>query len=307
MTEKIGATILDTLDGDTYRTISQGIAAFRSGANLGIECSPEEIMKADCVIVAGADPLNTHPVIGAAVLRAYKDNKAKIIVLDAEKNPYASRSSAWLKPKQGKLEDAIKALTGSVKKTNGTSKAAGEIGIDAGELDQAARIIRHAKNCGVVYGDSVFTMKSAGAITELLNLAAASGKTTSESLKIISLKPRGNSRGAWQTPGLVSARQTDLSKVKAAYVVIADDGVIDAKITESLKKLDFLAVQASYLSPLVESADVVIPSPRSIEREGTYTTLDGKTVSITRLVNPPAEMKQDQETIRDISKRFKAR
>jgi len=303
--ETIGTKNLDTFDGDAFRTISKGIEIFKKGGDLTIECSMDEISKADCIVVAGADPLVTHPVLGAAVLVASRKDKAKIIVIDSRKDPFSSRSAIWLKPKQGKEEAAIRALANSVKKID-ASKTAKDAGLNTEAATEAGRIIRHAKNCVVIYGSGIFELQNAAIIASLLDLAAAAGKS-GNALKAISLKPNGNSRGAWETIEICGDQRMDTSKVKAAYVILSDDEAIDPKALEPFNKTEFLAIQASCLTPAVEKANVILPSPISIEREGTYSTLDGKAVSVSHLVNPPPEVKQDQETIKEISKRLKAR
>ena len=305
MTGKAGTKLVDTLDGASFRVISEGIAKYKNGGKLDIEASLEDIFKADCIVIAGADPLTTHPVIGAAVLNANKKNKAKIIVIDANENPFNSRTAVWLKPKQGKEEAAVKALTDMLKKAD-AGKASKESGIDAELLTDAAKTIGDAKSCFIIYGEGILTLQNPDVIAALLNLASVAGKSDKGTLKILSLKPQGNSRGAWEKIGLCSPQRIDMSKVKAAYIVLADDS-IDPKLLDSLKKMEFLAIQASYLSPVVEKADVILPSPIAVERNGTYTTLDGKAITVACLVASPEGVKQDHDTIKGISQHFSAR
>jgi predicted molibdopterin-dependent oxidoreductase YjgC len=69
--------------------------------------------------------------------------------------------------------------------------------------------------------------------------------------------------------------------------------------------VDFLVVQASYLSPPAQKANVVLPSPTWTEISGNYSTLDGSPISVSRLVKPPEGIRADWEIINEIAKRFK--
>ncbi|MCX5996729.1 MAG: molybdopterin-dependent oxidoreductase, partial [Chloroflexi bacterium] len=108
--DKLGSKLLDTLDGDDCRTVSQGIARFDSKAGLDMEAKLEDILTADCIVVIGAHPTKSHPVIGSYIMRAASKNKAQLIVLDPLRNPFTFRASVWLKPPEGKKELAVKAL-----------------------------------------------------------------------------------------------------------------------------------------------------------------------------------------------------
>jgi anaerobic selenocysteine-containing dehydrogenase len=66
-----------------------------------------------------------------------------------------------------------------------------------------------------------------------------------------------------------------------------------------------LVVQASYLSPLAQKANVVLPSPTWTEISANYSTLDGMPISVSRLIKPPDGVREDWETINEIAKRFK--
>jgi assimilatory nitrate reductase catalytic subunit len=91
---------------------------------------------------------------------------------------------------------------------------------------------------------------------------------------------------------------------KAAYLLLADDYIDDPGLWDSLKGIEFIVVQASYGSPVIPLAHVVIPSPITSETEGNYTTLDGMIKSASRLLQPPDGVKQDGEVFQEISKRL---
>jgi formate dehydrogenase major subunit len=93
--------------------------------------------------------------------------------------------------------------------------------------------------------------------------------------------------------------------VKALYLLLADDYVEARELLGLPRGIEFMVVQSSYMSPLVQKANVVLPSPIWTEIGGNYTTLDGTLIFASRLINPPDGVKADWETISEISRRFK--
>jgi formate dehydrogenase major subunit len=303
ITGTLGSKFLDSLDGDEYRSIIKGIGAFQDKADLSNETPLEDIFNADCVLLAGADPFKSHPVAGSYIVRAVRRNKAKLIILDPTQNVFSDYSTLWLKPKKGKealaLNSLAKAIGGSPVKVDAS------IGISQKELAEAAKILREAKRSIVVYGEGILQQRNAGLITALYKLAAVSnGKP-----EVVSLKSKGNSRGAWDI-GIANGSVSVINSlaqngIKALYLLLADDYVEANELPVLPKGLDFLVVQASYLSPLAQKADVVLPSPTWTEISGNYNTLDGSPISVSRLVKPPEGVRADWEIINEIAKRFK--
>jgi formate dehydrogenase major subunit len=303
ITEALDSKFLDSLDGDQYRAVIKGISAFQDKTDLSIEAPLEDIFKADCILLAGANPFKSHPVAGSYIVRAVRQNKAKLIVLDPTQNVLPDYTALWLKPTKGKetlaLNNLAKSMGGSPVKDTAMT------GISQKEITEAAKILGKAKRSIVIYGKGILQQQNAALITAMYKLAAVSGSKTG----IISLKPKGNSRSAWDI-GIVNSSISvikDLAQngVKALYLLLADD-YIEAKELPALPKgLDFLVVQSSYMSPLAKKANVVLPSPIWTEMGGNYTTLDGTSISTSRLINPPDSVKADWATINEISRRFK--
>jgi formate dehydrogenase major subunit len=317
---QIGSKMVDTLDGDDYRTILQGIAKFDNKAGLNMEAKLEDILSADCILVIGAQPTKTHPVIGSYIMRAAVKSKANLIVLDPLRNPFTFRASVWLKPAEGKKELAVKALGKAILdlgkagdkakfsadfKDIDTKKAAKDLGIDAHDLNKAAELLAQSKNCVIIYGSGILQYKDADLVATILNLAAISGAKAG----VISLKRYGNSRGAWEL-GISNAKGSiaaDLAKgkAKALYLLLADDLAESQMLADSIKGIDFTVVQASYLSPATAKADVVLPSLLWTESKGSFTTGDGLSKKITPMVKANADIKSDADTLKEVARHLK--
>lgn len=327
MTESIGSELIDTLDGDVYRTIARGIKDHGGQQGLDIEAPLEAILKADCIVVIGADPVESHPVAGSYVARAARQNQATLIVVDPVRNAFPYHASLWLKPKENKsplaLDVLAKAVLEKSKKADSAeaTKAAAslqkidaregskQLGMASDDLLAAAELLGKAKRGVVVYGDGILQHNDPQLIASILRLASVTGTRNQGRPQVISLKPGGNSRGAWDMgiagPSRSVTEHLQNGSVKALYVLISDDAV-DGKHLAGLRKgLDFLVIQSSYLPPGNTKADVILPSPTWTEVRGKYTTLDGATRSTSRLVKPPRGIKADPDILNEISRQVK--
>jgi formate dehydrogenase major subunit len=327
ITGTLGSKFIDSLDGDDYRAVIKGISTFQDKADLNIEVPLEEIFKADCILFVGAKPFETHPVAGSYIVRAVRQNKAKLIVLDTTQNVFPDYAALWLKPKKDKEALAIDSLakviidSGLVKNSAQVKKIDASLnnvnikrnavaaGINHSDLLEAAEILGKSQHSIVIYGEGILRHRNPGLITALLNLAAISGSQNGGKPGIVSLKSKGNSRGAWDI-GIANGSESVINNlaqngIKALYLLLADDQVGVNELPGVLKGIEFMVVQASYLSALAQKANVVLPSPTWIEISGNYSTLDGSPISVSRLVKPPEGIRADWETINEIAKRFK--
>lgn len=326
MTKSLSSKMMDTLDGDDFRTISQGIVKFDSKLDIRIESKLEDILKSDTILVIGANPIKTHPVVASYIMRAVSKAKAQLVVLDALRNPFSFRASVWLKPSESKENVVIKALGNAIvqhglPKTAGDKskfsgdfkdidikKVAKEADVEANDIVRAAEILAEAKNAIVIYGSGVLQYKNADLVTNILNLSALITKDGNKP-QIISLKRYGNSRGAWDL-GIANNKSSitaELSKgkVKGVYALLADDITAAQSLAESLKNIEFVVAQTSYLSPLTAKADVVLPSPLWTEAKGVFITMDGISKTTTPMVKTNNDTKADADTLKEVARYLK--
>ncbi|MCX8126194.1 MAG: molybdopterin-dependent oxidoreductase [Dehalococcoidia bacterium] len=326
MREVIGTYRLDSLDGAAFRTVVRGITAAGASLALSVESPIEDILKADCILIVGAEPLKSHPVAGSYILQATNRNRAHLITLDSRPDPFPYRTPTQLRAKPGAIERGLKALISSII-NQGLGKAntlpedvisyyasiniedACQLsGIDLNELNKAGRIFATAGHAVIVYGDAVMASGSPSMVADILNLARLTGNMSDGKANLVGLKPSGNSRGAWEI-GIANTEYGAFEgdedvKVKAAYVFACDEYVEDNRLIDQLRKVNFVIVQASYLSPLTEIASIVLPSPTWSERGGSYTTLDGRRVQASPVFDCPDGMKDDASIINDIAMRL---
>jgi len=318
--EVVGSDLIDTLDGESHRIIAEGIGQFKNGGNgLDIECPIEEILDADCILIAGADAKKTHPIIGTLVQRAVSQNGAKLIVVNPSQDVFPLWTDIWLKPRAGSEGVLLNGLANIIidkglavpekagvelTKSLGNYKT-GEVsrstGISEESLELAAEMYGQAQRGVIIYGEGLLKRNDPSLVTSLLNLADLTGNLAEKGLRVISLKPGANSRGGWEL-GL-AAREIKSNGLKGLYLLLGDEKE-DDELLDRLKGIDFLVVQASYHSPVTSIANVVLPSPIWAEREGKYVSMDGHSLELKRALQPQEGLLQDQEILIELSKKL---
>ena len=68
------------------------------------------------------------------------------------------------------------------------------------------------------------------------------------------------------------------------------------------KAADFVAVQASYLEPWADIADVILPTPVSFEKQGSITNNEGRTLKVTAAVK--TSLKSEGEILESLVQRL---
>jgi predicted molibdopterin-dependent oxidoreductase YjgC len=278
-------------------------------------------------MVVGANPLETHPVAGSYIARAVRQNKAALIIINPSQNTFPYHATLWLKPKESKellaldvvskavIDKGInkqsartKAIAASLRDMN-VKQSSRQAGIASDDLAKAVELLANAKHSLIIYGEGILQHKNPALITSLVNLATIAGSQSKGKPQIISLKPKGNSRGAWDM-GIVDSSQSVMksltgNSVKALYILLADDDVDVSKFIRLTKGLEFVVIQSSYRLRAGTKANVVLPSPVWTEVGEGYTTLDGLTRSASPLLRPPDGIKADSEILHEISKQIK--
>jgi formate dehydrogenase major subunit len=322
MKQAVGSNRVDTMGGEAFRVIAEGTKAFnKKSEGPEIECSMDEILKADCILLVGADPLKTHPIVASFIRRAVDRNEARLIVIDPQNDVMPIWRDQWLKPRAGsgaillnglmnvilakglvKGREAPAKLTQSLSEYN-PERVQSDTDVDAADLEMAAETYGKAKHAVIVYGQGVWHARNTALVTDLLNLADLTGNRDGEHLRIVSLKPAANSRGAWNLGA--AAKDLSLSHVPGLYLLVSDEQVDNDEVLGWLRTIDFLVVQASYRSAVTSMADVVLPSPIWAERDGgQYVSLDGHVAKSYRVIEPKSGLLQDQEILRELSKKM---
>ncbi|QQE81217.1 formate dehydrogenase subunit alpha [Alicyclobacillus sp. SO9] len=183
--------------------------------------SIEDIGQAELVIIVGANPAESHPVLSTRVRRAQKKHGQKLIVADLRMNDMAKRADVWLHPKAGSDLVWLSAVTkymidmgwhdeSFVQETVNDfheflvslapytlEYAAKETGLSQEQLKQTAQMIRDASSMCILWAMGV-TQQVGGSDTStaICNLLLATGNVGRPGTGAYPLRGHNNVQGA---------------------------------------------------------------------------------------------------------------
>jgi formate dehydrogenase alpha subunit len=181
-----------------------------------------DVEASEVILVIGADPTQTAPVMGYHIKRAVKGAGKKLILIDPLENKLASFAHLWLRPfvaaDAALLKGLIKVLFQEdlvdsdfvSKKTEGfaellarfsevsLSQCARQSGVTEDDLRHAARTFASAGNGCIIFGSGVMQQENAPEVAKLLlDLLFLTGNMGKEGAGLIPLLKDCNSQGAW--------------------------------------------------------------------------------------------------------------
>jgi formate dehydrogenase major subunit len=170
-------------------------------------------------------------------------------------------------------------------KTNGLSPFA-FMNIEMSNISQAIEIAKRADNPFVLYGTGI----SKPAITEL--------KKLEDKAKYIIVESGVNTAAA-AALGLNNGYNP--AALKLLYVLLGEQNLESYDLFKKIPQDAFIVAQASYLSPLTERADLVLPAAIWSEQSSSLTNIEGRIQSINKAVEPAGEAKPDWEALQLLS------
>ena len=207
----------------------------------GTAAKLSDILEADFVVVAGAQPLDYQRVVGYFIHRA-GDNGAQIAVITDSQNKLSERA---------------------------------DMTVSYADTDKVVKAAADAEKVVLVY--------SVGAKGKI----EAAFRELGDNLSYLALSPGRNQKGA-TAEGLKPAEPNGA----ATQYFLMGEQAEDPALLEKLNGA-FTVVQASYISPLVERADVVLPAPVWYERAGHVTNIEGDVKAVNQVLPMPEGVRDD--------------
>lgn len=177
--------------------------------------------QSEVIMVIGADPTSSAPIVGYAIKRAVKYKGAKLILIDPRQTRLSSFAHLWLRPKVGtdvallnslakviideglldeefvtRRTDNFEALTKGLEKYP-AEYAEAITGAPGEEIRAAARLYAAASQAAIVYGTGI-TQHTGGtdSVRALANLAILTGNIGRKGSGIYALQRENNGQGA---------------------------------------------------------------------------------------------------------------
>jgi formate dehydrogenase major subunit len=306
----------DGLASALVTSIEEGVTTALPGAvaqDLGqpFEGDLEALKSADCVVAVGVDLVANHQVAGFFVKRALPMG-TKLVVIDPYDNGLHDLAHYPLRPQKGTDYDLLMGIMSgmvSLGLAKAEPKNAQELhqhtpeivsqttGIPAETIRNVARLIASSQSPVFVYGKGVTGGDSPQALKALIELARLAGALDTGRSALVSVKGQANSLAAYMV-GL--DRPFEVNGQQALYLALGDDRP-SQRLIKRLEGAPFIAVQASYVSPVTAMADVVLPVEMWAEQEGHYLSLEGRLQEAHRGVTPPQEVRSHVAVLQSLA------
>jgi predicted molibdopterin-dependent oxidoreductase YjgC len=290
--------------------------------------SIQEIRKADCILVIGTDPAQTHPIIKNEIHLAIRRNRAQLIVLGSydirltgstQLSPLLPPSIILLE-KPSRVISLINAMIQTIlkegledkgfieEKTEGIEElrekqAKVQVRV---EVERAARAFAQAKKAMILIGLGPWVpLDQKEIVMASSNLCLITGHIGKESSGILLLYEKCNSQGAMDIETLFKEgpdgrrdllKEAEEGKLKALYLIGRDPLVPSLTFaSQAFEKLRLLVVQDLFLTETAKMAHVVLPASSFVEKGGTFTNLERRIQKLFPLRPPLAQSKSDFE------------
>ena len=266
---------------------------------LGVDASPntlEEVLRTQVILLVGSSIMRDHTIAGLKVKEAVKEQGAKLVTI----NPCATKADEWATLKiqpdnqvgflkeiaaclleMGKKPEKVKNLEAFTEHLDGL--------IISDEARQVAELYANAKTAMIVFDQSQISPEAA---QMLASLAVISGHIGKPRRGLIQLKPQNNSQAVslMDIHGDASGLNQLLKQEQLKALLLFGENYP----LESLKKLEFLAVMDTHLTPTAQMAEVVLPAASFAESQGTYTSGDRRIQKVAQALNPLAGLENWQ-------------
>ncbi len=180
-----------------------------------------ELRSADCILVAGSNTSEAHPIIALEIKKAVRQNKTKLIVVDPREIEMTNFAALWLRPKPGTdvalfngiahliLKEKLDNENFINERTEGFNEFREAVqkytpaeverisGVPTKDIVSAARMYAKAKRGAIVYAMGI-TQHTTGTdnVVSLANLALLTGQIGRESTGVNPLRGQNNVQGA---------------------------------------------------------------------------------------------------------------
>lgn len=313
MTQSLGAAVVDTIDGASFRNILKGCKSLDGPLK---EASWKRVPEADHIVLVGTSPFETQPVISSLIRRTIFEKQTVVSVIGRRVGEvsFAAHHFPLKDADTLLLIGALRAeVMGSVRGNASAAQARQfleRLNLDAADMAgfyDLADALKAAENPLFITGEPLLTEDDGSGFENLIHLAGHKGLLPESVLRLIVLKPFGNSAGAWKL-GLASrVEPVSNSGMTECILFLAGEEDLDPGILKRLEAVDFLTLIAPNIPEgVIGKADVVIPCRHWLEEDGSYTSLDGAEIAYKKKVlAPPAGLRPAWEVLAILAERVK--
>jgi NADH-quinone oxidoreductase subunit G len=272
-----------------------------------------DLDEADAILVIGADPLHSSPILDLRIRKAMRRNGAKLVVATDRPTALDGGASAVQRYGPGQATRFLSDLNTQLATPDTPSPAAeGVSGV--------ADVLRAAEIVAIVWGERI-GREGEDAVAALLDVAAALDCAGKESSGLLEVPDQTNARGLREAgclpdagPGLTeTAAGKDTESIRTALesgelktlLLFGVDPLRDFPDTEAwqraLAAADHLIVFSTFETATTAKADVVFPLETHAEKDGTVTHPDGRLQRVRPSAGRPGDIRPNWGVLAELS------
>ena len=285
--------------------------------------SIRDIRQAATILVIGANPFESHPIVGLEIRHALSKG-ARLLTIDPRQTDMARQSTLWLRPRVGSdhvlLAGMMKVLSDADEVSLPASLASVRLdevaaitGVSVDQITAAARLLTGEEPVMVIYGSGVTHQRQADETLKAIRWLASALATG-----IIGLPGEGNIVGAYDMgvhPALLPGYRPSGQPGRDCYAIL--EGIRQGEVKAlylagdvppwpELAGVPFLAVQAAIHNEITQQAHVVLPITTFAETDGTMTNLEGRVQRIRKAIEPVGQAQPGWLVVQNVANRLGA-
>jgi formate dehydrogenase major subunit len=362
LVQKFARVVLGTNNVDCCARVCHAPTAAAMGAVLGTGAatnSYDDIEAAETILVFGANPTENHPIVGARIKQAAL-NGARLIVVDPRRIELAEYAKVHLPVLPGANVALLNAMACTIVEESlfdagfisarasewegfrafirawSPERVAGDCGVAASLIREAARIYAAAKPSMIIHGLGVTEhVQGTEGVMCLVNLALLTGNIGKPGTGVNPLRGQNNVQGAahmgcepehlpgyatlsaarerfaqaWGVP-LPATRGKNLlemidaaerGELRALWATGYDVLLTNANATatrQALSRLEFVIVQDMFWNETAKLfGTVFFPAASSFERDGTFMNAERRVQRVRKVIEPIGESRPDWEIV----------
>ena len=275
----------------------------------GASATIDRIDSADAILVIGSDLNAESTGMEYRVIKAATKNDAKLVVANMRSIKLKKFANSLLQYKPG----------GEVALLNGLAKALDEAGcagslielaetagVTEAALKEAAALLAGSSKPAIIFGaDIMRSAFAADAVTAVANLAILLGAVGKEGWGVFPVDEKNNTLGMMEMGAVPGENGRDLhgiiegietGAIKGLYILGTNPlGSFpdNRRVRKALEKLELLIVQDIVANETTRLAGILLPGSAAAEKNGTFTTPDGRVQSLQQAVSPPSQSRSD--------------
>jgi NADH-quinone oxidoreductase subunit G len=275
-----------------------------------------ELDGAGAILVVGADPLNSMPILDLRIRKAVRRASARLVVASPRPSALDGGATEVVRYAPGDAGALLAELAAALG-AGSASRAPGEYAEDAKRF---ASVLRETENVIVVWGEELAGGDD-GPARQLLAVADALGLADRNGSGLLEVPRQSNARGLREVGCLPNAgpgygevaegaeaariaRLLDSGELAAAILVSADpirDSRDGARWRDALDHADYVVACSMFRDESTSRADVVFPAESYAEKEGTVTHPDGRLQRLRPAIPRPDRVRMGWEVLVELS------